>query len=234
MLFVALLMSWPAPILYGIVHIETENNRTVARCWTEDVPNYDKYQGYFNNFLVLVVMVTFFTLIVLYTLIGRAISKHSSFKTKEAELQAEKSKTQSNLKILETESSVNQSTLNILEVNSLSNHSTSQSRIQASQHMKNEQRKNFYRARRTTLMFLLITIVFFFSYIPHLSLKIIVFMDETFLSSLTFTGKVLYHTFVWCFFVNNVANCFVYGFFDVRFREGVKTLYTRCVLLKKV
>lgn len=221
-LFVASLMSWPAPILHSIVYIETDNNLTIAICWTDDKPNYDKYIGYYNDTLLFGVLITFITLIVLYTLIGIVISKRSAQKLKEAKLQAGKSNNQSNLRNGGAHSSVNQSNSNISIVSSSPNQPNSRHTKHLSHHIK-----NFHRARRTTFIFFLLTVLFFFSYIPHLTLKIIVYMNDSFLPSLTFAGKVVYNTFVWCFFVNNVANCFVYGFFDDRFRQEVKNLYRK-------
>lgn len=255
-LFVALLLSWPAPVLYGIAHIKTEANLTGTRCWSEDKPNYDKYQGYFNAMLILVVLITFITLVVLYVLIGRVISKHNTFKQKQTDSYPVVTTTSSSHATSEFSSDLSDNKLSDLDskrpetsntcstdcdstgkanVKKYEAHEpTKQTKLGAksNNHNNTNQSKNFDRAKRTTLMFLLITVVFFLSYIPHLSLKIVVFMNKSFLPNASFTGKVVYHTVVWCFFVNNVANCFVYGFFDVRFRQEVRNMYRKLMFWK--
>ena len=81
--FTALLFSWPAPVLYGHNTVYTRvPNITGVRCYTDDALLDTKYQAYFNTFLILIVIVVFVILVVLYSLIGAAISKHSSFKSK--------------------------------------------------------------------------------------------------------------------------------------------------------
>jgi hypothetical protein len=77
-IFVAVLISWPAPVLYGIATVNTSDpNITGTRCYTEDKELYDTYQGFFNGILILIVMICFFVLVVLYTLTWRAIVKQS-------------------------------------------------------------------------------------------------------------------------------------------------------------
>ncbi|KAJ8322039.1 hypothetical protein KUTeg_000510 [Tegillarca granosa] len=78
-------------------------------------------------------------------------------------------------------------------------------------------RKTYNRerqAKRITLMLFIITLVFVLSFIPHLTLKILAFVRKDFLTSLSYTQLFLYHTFVWSFFINNMANPIIYGFCD--------------------
>lgn len=90
--------------------------------------------------------------------------------------------------------------------------------------------KNFLQLhimKKTTIMMFLITAVFLISYIPHLTLKIVLFVKKDFLINMNFAEKLLYNTFVWCFFINNMANSLIYGFVDIRFRQNVISLYSR-------
>ncbi|KAL3891641.1 hypothetical protein ACJMK2_003893 [Sinanodonta woodiana] len=84
------------------------------------------------------------------------------------------------------------------------------------------------KTKRITLILFMITLVYFCSFLPHLILKILVFVKRDYLSSLTFSESFAYHTFVWSFFINNVANPFIYGFCDQKFREELKSLYCKC------
>lgn len=93
--------------------------------------------------------------------------------------------------------------------------------------------KKLDAASRTTLIFLLIAVLLCVSYIPHLVLKIVTFLNKDFVPNMSFTGKVLYNTFIWCFFINNVANPFVYGFCDHQFLNNAKKMYKKLFAMVK-
>lgn len=101
---------------------------------------------------------------------------------------------------------------------------------------KQHEKSKFNRAKRTTFMFFLLTLFFFISYTPHLTLKILASVKTEFVSNMSFTDKVLYNTFIYCFFINNMANCFIYGFCDFRFRTEVYNFYNKflCRNISKV
>lgn len=252
---IALILSWPAPVLYGGATVNTtQQNITGTRCYTEDKFVNTKYQAYFNAMLILIVFGIFIILIVIYSFIGRIISKHNTFKSNIPVAHAS-----------DTSSSVNQYTPSTDRseisdgLSSASSkkyaHSQTKNAIcgnmesskkpetnikcvftiapaqtfnkEISGRKKDQPNTSPKRTRRTTLMFFLITVVFFISYIPHLLLKLVTFMNKSFVSDMSFTGKVLYNTFVWCFFINNMANSFIYGFCDGRFRSEVRAMYSK-------
>ena len=110
--FVALLFSWPAPVLFGSSAVQTVNSHmNGTRCYTEDKKNFAKYQAYFNSLLILVILVCFIVLTVLYTLIWRTIAKHNGQKH---HVVTDKSK----------DSSSNTRTTDTVEMTSQSNDST--------------------------------------------------------------------------------------------------------------
>ncbi|KAL3847556.1 hypothetical protein ACJMK2_018461 [Sinanodonta woodiana] len=81
--------------------------------------------------------------------------------------------------------------------------------------------------RKITYILFLITVIYFCSFLPHLILKILAFLKKEFFLSLTFSQAFAYNTFVWSFFINNVANPFIYGFHDKNFKREVKLIYER-------
>ena len=87
--------------------------------------------------------------------------------------------------------------------------------------------KKINAAKKTTFIFLLIAVLMFASYVPHLVMKIIMFLNTDLVPNMSYTGRLLYKTFIWCFFINNMANPFVYGFFDKQFMTQVKILYRK-------
>ncbi|XP_060553019.1 uncharacterized protein LOC132714232 [Ruditapes philippinarum] len=231
-IFVAVLISWPAPVLYGIATVNTSDpNITGTRCYTEDKELYDTYQGFFNGLLILVVMICFFVLVVLYTLTWRAIVKQSRLNQPKINERPQRSLYKEegipNDTINEfpdpdalSENTTNEDTTMKIEIFMIEN----SNEVSNSEKAKNKRKQE--RSRKTTVIFLVITAVFFISYFPHLALKLVTFTNKDFVSQLSYTGKVVYNTFIWCFFINNTINSFVYGFFDLRFRSEIISIYT--------
>ena len=240
---VSLLTSWPAPILYGHATVETRvKNVTGVRCYTDDKFKDTKYQAYFNAVLILIVFGVFFVLTVLYIIIGRQILKHKTFKT------SIKSDVQSG-----SSEGVKISTSGTIETPITSDDETNENVRKAktkswfktrlefkksifSPDVKIETKyvvnpkpsgKHTDRSKRTTFMLFMITLVFFCSFVPHLILKIVTFVNPNFVLNMTFAGKVVYNTIIWCFFINNMANSIIYSFCDRRFRVEIRNGYIR-------
>jgi hypothetical protein len=228
----------------------TNPNITGIRCFTEDKFKKTKYQAYFNAVLILVVFGVFGLLVVLYSLIGRTIKKHVSFKSSPA---AEMSSDVKSKNTDTTDESLEEKSSEVREEKKSKfreeNEKTGFDQINANKktepaapstdctptvinknkclkaQTKQDDRAKFNRVKRTTFMLFLITAFFFISYCPHLILQIITFVKKDFVLNMSFTSKVLYNIFVWCFFINNMVNCFIYGFCDIRFRTEVKNMY---------
>ncbi|KAK3590704.1 hypothetical protein CHS0354_008043 [Potamilus streckersoni] len=83
------------------------------------------------------------------------------------------------------------------------------------------------KTRRITFILFMVTLVYFISFLPHLALKLVAFMKKDFLLNLNFSEAIAYNTFVWSFFVNSVANSFIYGFYDKKFRGELKSIYCK-------
>ena len=207
---VSLLTSWPAPILYGHATVKTRvKNMTRVRCYTDDKFKDTKYQTYFNAVLILIVFGVFFVLTVLYIIIGRQILKHKTFKT------TIKSDVQSG-----SSEGVKNSTSDTIETPITSDDETNENVRKAkakswfkirlefkksifSPDVKNETKyvvnpkpigKHTDRSKRTTFMLFMITLVFFCSFVPHLILKIVTFVNPNFVPNMTSAGKVVYNT----------------------------------------
>ena len=249
-LSISLVLSWPAAVLYGHSSVNTTNlNITGVRCFTEDKFKQTNYQAYFNIVLILVVLGLFGLLVVLYSLIGRTIKKHVSFKSSSAARMSDvKSKNvdttdesrkekiselreEKKTKIREKngKTGFDQINANIKTESAASSTEFTATVSNEIKYLKAQPKQDdsakFNRAKRTTFILFLITAFFFISYCPHLILRIITFAKKDFVLNMSFTGKVFYNTFVWCFFINNMVNCFIYGFCDTRFRTEVKNMY---------
>ncbi|PVD31759.1 hypothetical protein C0Q70_07177 [Pomacea canaliculata] len=75
------------------------------------------------------------------------------------------------------------------------------------------------RTRKTTFMLCLISIVFVFSYLPHLVVKIARSSKKNFLADDSTSSLVIYNLCVRSYFLNSFANIFIYGFCSFRFRK---------------
>ncbi|WAR12431.1 OPRX-like protein [Mya arenaria] len=62
-------------------------------------------------------------------------------------------------------------------------------------------------------------------YVPYLVLRLVFYTNSDWYPSMTFAGKVTFNTFLWCVYVNNMANPIIYGFCDQRFRNEVRIGY---------
>jgi hypothetical protein len=176
-------------------------------------------------------MICFFVLVVLYTLTWRAIVKQSRLNQPKINERPQRSLYKEegipNDTINEfpdpdalSENTTNEDTTMKIEIFMIEN----SNEVSNSEKAKNKRKQE--RSRKTTVIFLVITAVFFISYFPHLALKLVTFTNKDFVSQLSYTGKVVYNTFIWCFFINNTINSFVYGFFDLRFRSEMISIYT--------
>ncbi|VDH95120.1 Hypothetical predicted protein [Mytilus galloprovincialis] len=238
----SIVLSWPAPVLFGHSSVNTTNpNITGIRCSTDNQFKNTKYQSYFNALLIMLVFGFLSVLIVIYYRIGRVVSKHMTFKSSVPEATSSDI-SKAKITVSTDLSSENKSSKNEKEskmtnnINCINNKSKAvpcndivmisnleQNHTKHKQHEKSK----FNRAKRTTFMFFLLTLFFFISYTPHLTLKILTTVKTGFVSNMSFTGKVLYNTFIYCFFINNMANCFIYGFCDFRFRTEVYNFYNK-------
>ena len=243
----AVLISWPAPILYGHSSVNTTNpNITGTRCFTDDRYKDTKYQAYFNYVLILMFLVMSTILAILYS----AISRHDKFiktfkvstrnpyitghRITDSKKMAEDHRDEIVLKcvILQHDKNGNDKTLVFTDSSSASS-SSDQHKHTKSRQKHHHEHAHFHLIKRTTFTMFLITVCFVVSYFPHLSLKIMVFKKPNFISDMNFSEKYLYNTFVWCFFINNIANSFIYGFFDKHVSAEVRNMYSNILCRNK-
>ncbi|KAK3585380.1 hypothetical protein CHS0354_004661 [Potamilus streckersoni] len=83
------------------------------------------------------------------------------------------------------------------------------------------------KTNTVTLVLFLITAVFCISFLPHLILRICVFLNKSFVSDMSYTGKVMYNIFRWSFFINHMANPIIYGLYDQRYKSELQRIYTK-------
>ncbi|KAK3085953.1 hypothetical protein FSP39_011251 [Pinctada imbricata] len=78
------------------------------------------------------------------------------------------------------------------------------------------------QTKKTTVTFMIITIVYVLSTLVHDSLAMILHMKEDLECIMNFEEGAVYYTFFWTVFLNNVSNPIIYGISDDRFCSLVK------------
>ena len=238
--FVAIGLSWPALILFGHTTVELGyGNITGVRCSTDDKYADSSYQTYFNVALILMVLIAFVVHIVLYSIICRVIKNHNLHNLQMKQIKSLRRMPSPNRAVSTTDISILSSSDSSPQC--AKKHDATESDKQRiasakytsasyregnenSVHLKNSLKK-FRETRRMTIIFFAIIAIFFISYVPHLTLKVIVYSQKEFLEQLSRPGIVLYNTFIWCFFINNSANPIVYMFLDIKFRAEILAFY---------
>ena len=233
-------LSWPTLILFGHSTLETRyTNVTGVRCATDDKYINSRYQTIFNSALIFIVMGAFVVHIVLYSLISRVIRNHNlrkleikPIKSLKQDSTMERTVSVTNISVVSEPDSSPQLTTktgdkqatSIKRAGSSNGAQVTKESRKSSMHVKKHDKK-FRETRRMTIIFFAVIAIFFISYIPHLSLRIIQYSNSDFLKNLSEPALLLYNTFIWCFFINNVANPIVYMFLDIKFRAEVMSFY---------
>lgn len=76
--------------------------------------------------------------------------------------------------------------------------------------------------RRTTLMLFVITLIYIFSFLPHLLLMIFKTLNIDWLSQYGDTGVMLHNLLIRSYFINSASNPIIYSFFSKNFFSECK------------
>lgn len=91
-----------------------------------------------------------------------------------------------------------------------------------------EGKKRTSTGRRYSIMFMVISLVAILCYIPPWTFVILEAKDSNFWRSLTYGEVQVFLIIRRLYIVNHIANPFIYGFFDPKFRREVKHLLCGC------
>lgn len=248
---VSLLLSWPHIIMYGSTSTKTSEPSIVGHeCFLLEKFRDSHILTYYTAALLFMAVGCFIVLAVLYTFIGKAIWKQRIFHSKGDESHAN----MTTVKMSNASSGMNavanfhsgsrhpnDSNLHSqkgIENNIISIISAKPAQVQIEMCQKvsstcqetnpeevQRQKNKFDRTKRTARMLLVVTITFFFSYVPFLILHTISLVDRHWIPNMSYTAKITFNTVLWTLFINNMANCIIYSFFDEKFRQELKSVY---------
>ncbi|KAK3606440.1 hypothetical protein CHS0354_041381 [Potamilus streckersoni] len=236
-LFLALLFSWPCIVLFGNKHYGN-NNRHGTGCYYSDEFRKTSYPATYNYFIAFMFSLTVVAMLIIYGLIGRQIQLRHRKGQPNTQMQASEQKDKINLDNIN-----NSTTTESLKVMVARQHiqekigesscfcslddviDIKQYRCQQEQtsipHTKNDSKEwSILKRRRSNTsikIMLIMTVVFFASFLPHLFLSIIAMKRKDISPNLSLTEKATYQIFSWSFYINNVAFPIIYGFCDAKF-----------------
>lgn len=81
--------------------------------------------------------------------------------------------------------------------------------------------------RRATKVLSCVTIIFIVSFLPYVTIGLLVTLGQDLRNIPEDSGIVVYRLSVRLLLINNVSNCFVYGIFDQRFKKACFQIYSK-------
>ncbi|KAK6186823.1 hypothetical protein SNE40_006093 [Patella caerulea] len=222
-IFGALMVSWPATLLYGRSTRIIEGVR-VADCAFDDSVRNTCYPQIYIAILTAMCLTSMGVLIVLYTLIILRVWKQKKLRARFQSPVISEPVNSSRCDCFKK--------LNCFDSLDSRSASTEVDIYNVDQSMMEEKRKsnsNQNHSVRTTLMLLLVTAVFIISFIPYFALQILKNAVTNFEQNLhcNHVAMVAYKFFLRSFFINSAVNPIIYSFFNTQFRLECKEFLKR-------
>lgn len=208
---IAILTGSPALVIYGtqLVPVDIPDTRDQIfgkTCLIENSMSHTKYPLIFYLWLLMTLFAMDIILIVIYSLIGKAVFQR---KIRRESLKGSSKKFRKSL---------SSTADNCSEADMGSRKSKSGGSMK-----KNPTAKDpGMRTGQTTVMLFLVTLVFIVSFVPFTILVIIRFINLSFYDDLNDVDKSVYHVFLRSYFLNSALNPLVYCFVSKQFRIECK------------
>ncbi len=88
---------------------------------------------------------------------------------------------------------------------------------------------NVFKAKKTSFMLCIVTIVFLFTFAPYCVIAILRNVNSDFYKNLSKTGKTFYHLFLRSYLLSSAVNPIIYSFLSIKFRQQCKHLVSRLI-----
>ncbi|XP_046547398.1 orexin/Hypocretin receptor type 1-like [Haliotis rubra] len=242
----SVLFSWPVSVIYGKRSVDTEYQAIKGiECSTDDEYRVTKYPTIYNASLFLIFIISFGTMIAVYTLIGRKVLQQKKFRKHSTSKSLQRSRSLSGSDKMPVSPSSQRSPPEMdrpsydegpseYSIASIDPHAKDVSLSRKPSFMKRIQKgAQDSRSKKTTFMLFLITMVFVLSFLPHLILKGVQAAKKTFLGDASTAALIFYNIFVRSYFLNSISNAFIYGFCSPRFRKESKALFRALICQKR-
>ncbi|XP_071102839.1 orexin/Hypocretin receptor type 1-like [Haliotis cracherodii] len=233
----SVLFSWPVIAIYGKRSVDTEYRLIKGiECSTDDEYRVTKYPAIYTGSLSLIFIISFVTMIVVYTFIGRRVFQQKKFRKVSTSKSLQRSRSLSGSDKMPA-SSTSPRPAPEMDRPSYDEGPSEYSTASIDPHVKDfslTRKPSFMkrlqkgaqdsRSRKTTFMLFLITMVFVLSFLPHLVLKGVQAAKRSFPGDASTAALIFYNIFVRSYFLNSISNAFIYGFCSPRFRKESKAL----------
>ena len=220
--FIALGLSWPVLILYGIHKFETDPNSTLgSECSITNSYERTVYVRTYSATLMIVFAVTFMITMLLYIIIGRQIFRQTTARKRTLR---KKKFSKSDNRVNENFERKNNELSPAYAVKTTDKPSTRY-------HERIEQQisQNQTRARKSALIMFLISLAFIVSFVPYLILRLRQALSSDFVPSMTSTERTLYKTFLRSYWLNCAINPFIYCACASEFQRECKRIWQKLI-----
>ncbi|KAL3858543.1 hypothetical protein ACJMK2_013128 [Sinanodonta woodiana] len=253
-LSLGILLSWPVAVMYGNRTVQTNiDGINGTECSVNDDFAGTQYPAIFNILLMFLFFAELIILAILYSLIGKRIFHMKKITTKinKTSLSEIDSVTKSQIVELacslphqKYDKSRRELAENIIDYKSENSEislgengpgtKSAESKRKCGElkelHITtNDSMKKPNRTINITRVLFIITVVYLCSFLPHLALLTVAFLNKNFLPNLSYAGTVTYQTFRWTFYINNMANPIIYGLYDSVFIREFCMLRRSCL-----
>ena len=228
-------LSIPAFFISGHRTIQTRHpNITGVQCSIDDEYLNTHYPTIYNIVLMTLAGILLVVYIVLYAMISRTIfnrGKGTSAVSNPEKKMAKRSKVSLVLlSVINIPYEGKNPVDSVSQVDSVMRNTSVTSLCSVEGFTNSSTRQHVYKfreTRRLTVIFFIIVAIYFCSYIPNIIIKLFTVAPYETFQHLEKNRAVLYNTFTWFFYVNNVANAVVYFFLDTKFRTEIQSFYCR-------
>lgn len=88
---------------------------------------------------------------------------------------------------------------------------------------------NVFKAKKTSFMLFIVTIVFLFTFAPYCVIAILRNVNSDYYKNLSKTGKMFYHLFLRSYLLSSAVNPIIYSFLSIKFRQQCRHLVSRLI-----
>ncbi|XP_033744129.1 cephalotocin receptor 1-like [Pecten maximus] len=260
-ILISCLFTWPAAVLFGNKTFSTKYGVDGVVCFA--VESYKHYLLYFNVALVILFSIVGCTGIIFYVKIGQKMfsSQTKSTRGLTGSIAIQTHKEPETLPETNEETKIGEANISVVVNDDVESLSTAQNvGTDVPKRSKwNELRKTInnkitichgdaalvqhtrgiihnsqtMNAKRNTIMFLIISVIYLASYLPFLVFASIMHYKYDFVDGFSITPLSLYYIFLWCFFINNMINSIIYALCDRRYRKHLRQMYSACLPFKR-
>ena len=219
----AMIVSSPAAVFAGSKtrHFRGYTDLTGSECSMNSEHNVDEIlKRFYYYFLFAIFFLCVIVFVVLYTMIGRLLWKYQSGQYDPTNIESSYS----------TPKRGSNCSSSIMHQIIPSEHNSDQSRASKSSHKirtsKKINRKKCSRSAGTVVVFFSVTVIFVVSFLPHLIMRLIKFLDVQ-LGYDRDTYELLYNFVVRSYLISNVTNPFIYSILNKSFRSALTLTFRR-------